>query len=209
MCDWCRREARTFVRGGPCRLPGPSSVVRSRNQERSEARHSSDRVLSAETALTLGRELAGATGRAFYLRCGRHPPADVELHPASPWAASSTLVRAMTAEDHINLAVPPSGTGCAECLESGGWWFHLRRCASCGHIGCCDQSPSQHTSRHANETGHPIIRSFEPGEDWYFDYRTGVYGEGLDLAPPTHYPLDQPAPGPAGRVPVDWQSRLH
>jgi hypothetical protein len=112
-------------------------------------------------------------------------------------------------EDEIDPSIPPSGTGCVECLASGGWWFHLRRCASCGHIGCCDQSPSQHTSRHAAETGHPIIRSYEPGEDWYFDYRTGEYGESLELAPPAHYPPDQTSPGPAGRVPADWQSRLH
>ena len=44
----------------------------------------------------------------------------------------------------------------------------------CGHIGCCDSSPSQHASRHAAETGHPIIASFEPGEDWFFDYEKGA-----------------------------------
>ena len=36
-----------------------------------------------------------------------------------------------------------SGIGCLECLAEGGWWFHLRRCAECGHIGCCDSSPNQ------------------------------------------------------------------
>ncbi|MGA8312239.1 MAG: UBP-type zinc finger domain-containing protein, partial [Terriglobales bacterium] len=71
----------------------------------------------------------------------------------------------------INPDSKPSGDGCVECLASPqGWWFHLRRCAECGHIGCCDSSPSQHASKHAATTGHPIIASFEPGEDWFFDY---------------------------------------
>jgi Zn-finger in ubiquitin-hydrolases and other protein len=55
--------------------------------------------------------------------------------------------------DGINPAAKPSGTGCAECLALGGWWFHLRRCAECGHIGCCDSSPSQHASKHHAATG--------------------------------------------------------
>src|SRR5581483_3535138 len=55
----------------------------------------------------------------------------------------------------INPASKPSGDGCLECLASaGGWWFHLRRCAECGHIGCCDSSPSQHASKHAATMGH-------------------------------------------------------
>jgi hypothetical protein len=74
--------------------------------------------------------------------------------------------------DGINPAVKPSGTGCVECLAQGAWWFHLRRCADCGHIGCCDTSPNQHASKHNAATGHPIITSFEPGEQWFYDYRT-------------------------------------
>ena len=52
---------------------------------------------------------------------------------------------------------PPSGAGCVECLASDGWWLHLRRCATCGHIGCCDTSPNQHATAHFLETGHYII----------------------------------------------------
>jgi hypothetical protein len=115
----------------------------------------------------------------------------------------------MTATDGIDPSVPPSGTGCVECLASGGWWFHLRRCAQCGHIGCCDASPSQHASHHAADEQHPVIRTFEPGEDWFYDYRTEEGFAGPDLAPPEHYPLDQPTPGPAGRVPPDWEDQLH
>jgi hypothetical protein len=75
----------------------------------------------------------------------------------------------------INALAEPSGTGCVECLATGGWWLHLRRCAECGHIGCCDNSPNQHASKHNAATGHPIITSFEPGERWFYDYRTGDF----------------------------------
>jgi hypothetical protein len=110
----------------------------------------------------------------------------------------------------IDPTVPPSGTGCAECDEVGGWWFHLRRCAQCGHIGCCDSSPAQHASHHAAAAGHPLIRSFEPGESWFWSYAEDrMYGSGPELAPPEHHPADQPVPGPAGRVPRDWRSHLH
>ena len=110
----------------------------------------------------------------------------------------------------VDVSVPPSGTGCAECLpDPSAWWFHLRRCAECGHIGCCDSSPSQHGSKHAAESGHPIVQSFEPGEDWFWDFRSQTMVDGPELTPPTSHPADQTAPGPADRVPADWQSRLH
>ena len=93
-------------------------------------------------------------------------------------------------------SVPPSGSGCVECLAAGGWWLHLRRCAKCGHIGCCDTSPSQHATAHARSTGHTVIRSFEPGEDWFWDYATEKFYEGPALAPPEHHPMSNPCPGP-------------
>lgn len=102
----------------------------------------------------------------------------------------------------------PSGTGCVECLEAGTWWFHLRRCAQCGHIGCCDSSLHRHASKHAEETGHTIVTSFEPGEDWFYDYEVGGFVEGTDLAPPHSHPLDQPAPGPKDKVPPNWWSLI-
>jgi hypothetical protein len=115
----------------------------------------------------------------------------------------------MSDQQRIDPTVPPSGTGCVECLDTGGWWFHLRRCARCGHIGCCDTSPSQHASQHVRDSGHPVIQTFEPGEDWVFDYESGEYLSGIELAPPRHRPVDQPAPGPEGRVPRGWQRLLH
>lgn len=109
----------------------------------------------------------------------------------------------------IDTAVSPSGDGCVECLKSDGWWFHLRRCARCGHIGCCDQSPSQHASAHAVSSGHSVIRTFEPEEDWFYDYEVDDYVAGPELAPPLHHPIDQPVPGPAGKVPADWIDQLN
>jgi hypothetical protein len=111
--------------------------------------------------------------------------------------------------DPIDPTSAPSGDGCEECERDGGWWLHLRRCALCGHIGCCDNSPQQHASKHAQATGHPIIASFEPGEDWFYDYRTDQFVQGPLLAPPRNHPLDQPTPGPRGRVPLDWEQQLH
>lgn len=109
----------------------------------------------------------------------------------------------------IDPTVAPSGPGCGDCDAVGGWWVHLRRCAQCGHVGCCDSSPAQHASAHFAATGHPIMRSYEPGEDWFFDYLTSDSGTGPELAPPRHRPLDQPSPGPAGRVPADWRAQTH
>jgi len=108
----------------------------------------------------------------------------------------------------IDPLVPPSGSGCVECLDSGGWWFHLRRCAQCGHVGCCDSSPGQHASAHFHETGHPIVQSFEPGEDWFWDFSREDESEGAALAPPTSHPRSQPTPGPVGAVPADWMAKL-
>lgn len=111
--------------------------------------------------------------------------------------------------DGIDVSVPPSGTGCAECDAAGGWWVHLRRCARCGHVGCCDSSPAQHATAHHTRTGHRFVRSFEPGEDWYWDYVEEVVVPGPPLAPPQSRPEDQPVPGPSGRVPSDWREYLH
>jgi hypothetical protein len=115
----------------------------------------------------------------------------------------------MRHHDGIDTDVPPSGTGCVECLAAQGWWVHLRRCAQCGHIGCCDTSPSQHASAHWRQTGHPVIRSFEPGEDWFWDFRTDRAFRGPVLTDPQNHPPEQPTPGPDGLVPDDWMDHIH
>jgi uncharacterized UBP type Zn finger protein len=72
--------------------------------------------------------------------------------------------------DSIIADMAPSSTGCEDCLRIGSSWMHLRRCMACGHIGCCDSSPMRHATAHFHESGHPIIQSFEPGEDWLWCY---------------------------------------
>jgi uncharacterized UBP type Zn finger protein len=90
--------------------------------------------------------------------------------------------------EHVGTitAARPSDPGCQECLATGGQWVHLRMCQSCGHVGCCDNSPGRHSTAHFDVTGHPLIRSFEPGEEWFWCYVDGVAFE-LDLPPgPSH-----------------------
>lgn len=64
--------------------------------------------------------------------------------------------------------------GCPACIALGSSWVHLRRCTSCGVIGCCDDSPNRHATAHFEETGHPVIRSIEPGEEWFWCYEDEV-----------------------------------
>jgi hypothetical protein len=66
--------------------------------------------------------------------------------------------------------LPDPIAGCEECLKIGSSWVHLRMCMICGKIGCCDDSPNRHASRHARDDAHPIIRSAEPYEDWCWCY---------------------------------------
>lgn len=109
----------------------------------------------------------------------------------------------------IDVNVAPSGSGCVECEAAQGWWVHLRRCAQCGHIGCCDTSPMQHATAHFHDTGHPVIQSYEPGEDWFWNFVTDEGFLGPQLAGPTSRPESQPSPGPAERLPDDWQDHLN
>ena len=76
-----------------------------------------------------------------------------------------------TCEHFSNLSpVEPSGSGCKECLETGDTWVHLRECLVCGHVGCCDSSKNKHATKHFRATEHPVVKSFEPGEDWGWCY---------------------------------------
>ena len=96
----------------------------------------------------------------------------------------------MTTCDHlesIDLDVTPSATGCEDCLRTGDHWVHLRVCQQCGHVGCCDSSPNRHATAHHRETEHPIIRSYEPGEEWFWCYSDEVGFELEDVpSAPSH-----------------------
>ena len=71
---------------------------------------------------------------------------------------------------HADPAAAPSGDGCVECLRDGGRWVSLRMCRACGHVGCCDSSPSTHATAHNRETGHPLMSSYEPDQEWWWCY---------------------------------------
>ncbi|MDB5986667.1 MAG: hypothetical protein JWR16_1720 [Nevskia sp.] len=79
-------------------------------------------------------------------------------------------------------AVTPSADGCEECLQTGSRWVHLRICRSCGHVGCCDDSPNRHATRHFHASGHPIMETYDPPEGWGWCYKDSVM---LDLAEDT------------------------
>lgn len=87
--------------------------------------------------------------------------------------------------------VKPSGPGCKECLQSGGIWVHLRLCLTCGHVGCCDNSPNRHATKHFQHSHHPTIRSYEPGEEWGYCYPDDVFVDPFPAKPgevaPRHF----------------------
>ena len=76
--------------------------------------------------------------------------------------------------EHIKKAKknvkPKTPNGCEECLEMGDTWVHLRLCLTCGHVGCCDSSKNTHATKHYHTTKHPVMKSFEPGENWKYCY---------------------------------------
>jgi hypothetical protein len=75
---------------------------------------------------------------------------------------------------------------CEECVPIGARWVHLRTCQTCGITRCCDNSPNRHATAPHHETAHPLIRSFEPDEEWFWCYADGVSFY-LDVPPgPSH-----------------------
>jgi uncharacterized UBP type Zn finger protein len=82
--------------------------------------------------------------------------------------------------DEIQPVEPRTPQGCEECLKTGSDWVHLRLCMECGHVGCCDASPGKHATKHFRRMTHPIMKSFEPGENWGWCYIDQVQ---LDFVP--------------------------
>ena len=85
--------------------------------------------------------------------------------------------------DQLQEVTPRTPHGCEECLKAGERWMHLRLCETCGHIGCCDSSKNKHATKHFHATGHPIIKSFEPGEEWGWCYVDNLFFEQLEGPP--------------------------
>ncbi len=120
-------------------------------------------------APSLGQAHGHGRGRGLHGRAV-HPPVPV-LAVARP--QRSPMPDTCTHLDRIK-DVTASGSGCEECLRTGSHWVHLRVCLTCGHVGCCDESPNRHARAHYAETRHPIMRSLEPGEDWMWCYVDGT-----------------------------------
>jgi len=91
------------------------------------------------------------------------------------WKAQIMSTEACAHLDQINDDIVPSANGCEECLKMGSAWVHLRLCLTCGHVGCCDSSPNRHATKHFHATRHPIVKSFQPGEDWAWCYVDEVF----------------------------------
>lgn len=68
--------------------------------------------------------------------------------------------------DSVRVTELPAPLACEECLKLGSPWVHLRMCLVCGKVGCCDNSPFRHATKHFHQTGHALIRSAEPNENW-------------------------------------------
>ncbi len=103
-------------------------------------------------------------------------------------------------EAEERAGVVPRSRGCEECLKQGAFWVQLRLCLTCGHVGCCDSSPNKHATAHFHQTAHPVIRVFEPGEDWAWCYEdeegAAPFAAREGEAPPVHYeaPVEEARP---------------
>jgi Zn-finger in ubiquitin-hydrolases and other protein len=86
-------------------------------------------------------------------------------------------------------AVKPSALGCEECLKLGMRWLHLRVCRTCGHVGCCDQSPGRHATAHFDQTRHPIIEGYDPPEGWGWCYIDEMFLDLSDRPTPHNGPI--------------------
>ena len=84
----------------------------------------------------------------------------------------------------ITTIKQPQRRVCEECVKIDAQWVHLRTCQECGATLCCDNSPNRHATAHNRETQHPLIRSYEPGEDWWWCYPDELFFE-LEGAPPS------------------------
>ena len=85
--------------------------------------------------------------------------------------------------------VTPSARGCEECLKIGSRWLHLRLCRTCGHVGCCDQSPHRHATAHFDAVGHPIIEGYDPPEGWGWCYIDELFFDLTDRMTPQLGPI--------------------
>ena len=131
-----------------------------------------DWVLRAGDRLVLRGSVAQFTEVGELFRRPDAAGADAPVSPGEEGPGADPVAPPTTKCPHSDQArtVVPRTAGCEECLASGGRWVHLRVCMTCGRVGCCDDSPGRHANAHFKATGHPIIKSLEPGESWGWCY---------------------------------------
>ena len=88
-----------------------------------------------------------------------------------------TVMRCCSHLFEVNNVTPKTPDGCEECLKIGDPWLHLRLCVICGHVGCCNASKNKHAIKHFHSTNHPLMKSFEPAEEWGWCYADEIYFE--------------------------------
>jgi CPA2 family monovalent cation:H+ antiporter-2 len=144
------------------RAAGADHVVA---DEHASVLHLADLVLRAydRDGEQLVRAMAPAVRQQRTNGVGGPHPAPVQLRDAAYTATRCTHVRDVT-------AIVPAGTVCADCVQQGDRWVHLRVCMRCGYVGCCDSSKNKHASQHFAVSAHPVMRSLEPGEQWGWCY---------------------------------------
>jgi hypothetical protein len=159
-------------------VPGvPASVARTLMAERG---HLADVVVPddatpAERAMTtsIAHEAFLASFRGVNLFCAALALLGAAIAAATIHDGAATSgPDAVVACTHLDAIADPTPAAheCAECRSTGDAWVHLRMCLTCGRVGCCDGSKNQHATKHFWATGHPIVRSIEPGEDWRWCY---------------------------------------
>jgi EmrB/QacA subfamily drug resistance transporter len=147
-------------------------------------------LLISVALLIAGGALAAGVIRNDVIRndvVGTTAGPDVQPTPGHPLmhcavGAPPLLVRDLATAPCSHLAdlptdIPPASEGCLTCLAEGTTWVSLRWCLSCGHVGCCDSSPRRHATAHAEDSGHPVVRSLEPDEQWFYCYVDDVVFE--------------------------------
>lgn len=129
------------------------------------------------------------------------PTPDAAADVRQPCTTCSVQPRRASADDakrceHFDAIrpVPPRTDGCEECMAEGRAWTELRVCLTCGHVGCCEDSPGRHALLHHERTGHPMICSYERLETWGWCY--------------PHHRYFDPMPGPLPQRPYVWQAWL-
>src|SRR5438552_4386550 len=180
----CKCQSFSFTFCSKQKIPTPNMCVRSttsasqgqfRRERSGWFRKGGDQGCSFWCRASIWTNCAMRFARvSFRLEAGSRGCGDGDVPLVTCNARKTT---AMTPCPHFDQIrdVKPSAKGCEDCLRVGDTWNELRVCLSCGHVGCCDDSKNQHATRHFQQTGHALIRSYDAGEHWGWCYADKLY----------------------------------